>query len=150
MQSFSVLHFLLLNLLQSSVAFHIEISQLLGFSTAVALLHLYIQSKYGELKKRKPLCLNMFYTMINGAKRNHQIKGLCLVFFLILSKYRFSWSMTSYICIYFKQGRAKLRTWIFSKQYNGKRSTRFYILAIKCFQEQKNVKNDLANNVEDI
>ena len=88
MQSFSVLHFLLLNLLQSSVAFHIEISQLLGFSTAVALLHLYIQSKYGELKKRKPLCLNMFYTMINGAKRNHQIKGLCLVFFLILSKYR--------------------------------------------------------------
>ena len=88
MQSFSVLHFLLLNLFRPSVAFHIEISQLLGFSIAVALLHLYIQSKYGELKKMKPLCLNMFYTIISGAKRKHQNKDLCLVFFLTLNKYR--------------------------------------------------------------
>ena len=88
MQIFSVLYFLILNLFQPSVTFYIETSQLLGFCILNALLHLYIQSKYGKLKKRKPLCLNMFYTIISGAKRKHQNKGLCLVFFLILSKYR--------------------------------------------------------------
>ena len=122
MQSFSVLYFLLLHLLQPGVTFYIETSQLFGICIAVALLHLYIQSEYGELKKKKHLCLNMFYTMINGAKRKHQNKDLCLVFFLILSSYfslylantEFYWPMASYIGIYFKKKRTRLRTWIFS------------------------------------
>ena len=38
---------------------------------------------------QKPLCLNMFYIIINDAKRKHHNTAfLCFVFFVIISKYR--------------------------------------------------------------
>ena len=87
--------FLLLSPFQPSVAFHKETShlicttnQLLGFYIAIILRHFYIQSKYGSLQKIKPLCLNMFYTIINDTKRKRQN-----TFFFILHIFPYIWQI---------------------------------------------------------